>query len=470
MEKTMDKKLNEIMNDNPILKQVAEGTEVFWTNPKIEQFDSVKDSLPIGMEDIKDAEARLQRFAPLIMKLFPETQKRNGIIESDLIEIPNMWDSLVRDSISGAPDHQTERTERIEQDASGSDFGRLFLKMDSDLDVAGSVKARGGIYEVLKHTEELAIENGLPSGEFPREFFSKYKIQVGSTGNLGMSIGIMSAALGYQAIVHMSCDAKQWKKDYLREHGVTVIEYEGDYGEAVAQGRAESDADPMSYFVDDENSKDLFMGYAVAALRLKGQLEEKGIVVDEDHPLIVYIPCGVGGAPGGIAFGLKEVYGDNAYVYFVEPTEAPCMLVGLATGLHNEVSVQDIGLSGQTHADGLAVSRPSGFVGEIMEQLLSGEMTVVDSKLYDYLRMLRNTEGIFIEPSSCAGFQGPVALMNAAGKCRANAEKDSCLPDVMNDTTRIKEKLPGATHIVWATGGRLVPQDVREEFYNTYLR
>lgn len=450
MEITMDKKLNEIIKESPILKQVAEGTEVFWTNPKIQRFDSVKDSLPVGMEDIKDAEARLQRFAPLIMKLFPETKKRNGIIESDLVEIPNMWDSLVRDA--------------------GSNFGRLFLKMDSDLDVAGSVKARGGIYEVLKHTEELAIENGLPNGEFPREFFSKYKIQVGSTGNLGMSIGIMSAALGYQAIVHMSCDAKQWKKDYLRAHGVTVIEYEGDYGEAVAQGRAESDADPMSYFVDDENSKDLFMGYAVAALRLKGQLEEKGVVVDEDHPLIVYIPCGVGGAPGGIAFGLKEVYGDNVYVYFVEPTEAPCMLVGLATGLHNEVSVQDIGLSGQTHADGLAVSRPSGFVGKVMEPLLSGEMTVVDSKLYDYLRMLRDTEGIFIEPSSCAGFQGPVALLNAADKCRANAEKDSCPPDVMNDTTRIKEKLPGATHIVWATGGRLVPQDVRDEFYNTYLR
>lgn len=431
----------------PVVEKISKAEEVGWVNPKLRPWEEAKNDLPVTAEEIDDAEKRLKRFAPFIMRCFPETADRQGIIESALTPIPKMQSCI-------------ERTYGIKI------AGQLLLKQDSHLAVAGSVKARGGIYEVLKHTEDLALEAGLITVEDDyaklaepecREFFSQYTIQVGSTGNLGLSIGIASAAVGYKVIVHMSADAKQWKKDMLRSHGVTVIEYESDYSEAVKNGRRQSDADPKSYFVDDENSKNLFMGYAVAASRLKGQLEELGIEVNEEHPLFVYIPCGVGGAPGGVAFGLKEVWGDHVHVFFVEPTQAPCMILGMASELHSDICVQDVGLTGQTHADGLAVGRPSGFVGKVMEPILSGEFTLDDKWLYEYMRQLWKTEGIFIEPSSCAAFEGP-------RKLSSYEETKNYLKE-----HHLEEKMESAVHIAWATGGRLVPEEIREEYKNTYL-
>ncbi|MBQ4577531.1 MAG: D-serine ammonia-lyase [Clostridia bacterium] len=440
--------MEHLLNRDPILPLVAEAKEVLWCNPKLQPAEEALRQSELGMADIRDAEARLARFASFIRVCFPETESRGGLIESPLTPIPKM---------------KTLLEERFGALIPGS----LLLKQDSHLAIAGSVKARGGIYEVLKHTEELAMEAGLlkETDDYSklatpemREFFSKYTVQVGSTGNLGMSIGIASAAVGYKVIVHMSVDAKQWKKDLLRSHGVQVIEYEADYGEAVKQGRAQSDADPMSYFVDDENSKNLFLGYAVAALRLQGQLREQGIAVDADHPLFVTIPCGVGGAPGGVTFGLKQVFGDNVHVFFAEPVQCPSMLVGMATGLHSKVCVQDVGLTGLTEADGLACARPSGFVGGVMEPLLAGEVTISDPKLYIFMRALLESQDIFLEPSACASFQGPVEWL------KQPAGREWC--EKMGLTA---EKLANSAHIAWATGGALVPADIRAAYEKMYL-
>jgi D-serine dehydratase len=441
----MTHSIEELVARDPVVADIAAAHEVAWENPKLAHWGDVRPTLPLTGADIDDAEQRLARFAPYIMRHFPETAPRRGLIESPLVQIPAMRDWL-----------NTQCGARL--------TGRLLLKQDSDLAIAGSVKARGGIYEVLKHSEDLALEHGLlkegdsyeafDTPEF-RAFFSRYSVHVGSTGNLGMSIGIMSAALGYRAVVHMSADAKQWKKDLLRSHGVQVIEYASDYSQAVEEGRKLTEGDPASYFVDDENSPTLFLGYAVAARRLKAQLDEQGVAVDAQHPLLVYVPCGVGGAPGGITFGLKDVFGDDAHVFYAEPTQAPCMILGMSTGLHSDICVKDVGLTGLTAADGLAVGRPSKFVGKTVERLVSGMFTVRDGALFDYMRALLAGDGVFIEPSSCAAFQGPAHLHQ--------------LNHLLQREGLTPERLAAATHIAWATGGALVPPAEREKYLATRL-
>ena len=415
--------------EDVLLQKIKNQEELFWENPEEQPFSQAEQTVDPAL--IEDAARRLERFAPFLAKAFSKTAAQKGIIESALREIPKMGQGI------GCP-------------------GKLMLKMDSHLPISGSVKARGGIYEVLRHAEDLAVQAGklrleddyaiLAEPEF-RSFFGQFCVQVGSTGNLGMSIGIMSAALGFHTIVHMSADAKEWKKQLLRQHGVQVLEYAGDYGLAVAQGRKNSDADPHSYFVDDEHSLDLFLGYAVAAQRLKAQLEAQEIQISQERPLFVYLHCGVGGAPGGICYGLKQIFGDAVRCFFIEPTATPCMLLGLATGRMEQADIRDYGLSGKTHADGLAVGRPSGLVCRAVRQLVSGIFTVRDAQLYDDLRLLGQMEDILLEPSACASFAGPRRIAQ----------------------TPFAEQAKHAVHIAWATGGSMVPEEIMQQYLHTFL-
>ena len=429
---------------HPLIPRMAAGEGVVWINPDMAPFDKACTDIDLTRADVVDAASRLQRFAPWLAEAFPDVRATAGIIESELRPAPRLAAAIAHRYGVDVP-------------------GRLLIKLDSHLPISGSVKARGGIYEVLCHAERLARAAGLlQEGDdyrtlaqpAARSLFARHAIVVGSTGNLGLSIGIAASRLGFKATVHMSSDARGWKKARLRAQGVNVVEHAGDYGLAVAQGRAESRRDPASHFVDDENSRTLFLGYAVGGWRLKAQLDALGTAVSADAPLVVYLPCGVGGGPGGISFGLKQAFGDPVHCIFAEPTQSPCMLLGMCTGLHEGIAVTDIGLCNLTAADGLAVARPSGFVGRSMRRMIGGIYTLPDDELFALLSLAHATEGIDLEPSAVAG---------APGFARIGARDRKAL----GLTARAWKN---ATHLVWLTGGGMVPPEELERYRAEGLR
>ena len=288
------------LENSPALDRLRQKAPQLWMNPHWLPARAALPLLPLGMKDIEAAAKRLERFAPLLADLFPQLQSAGGIIESDFQRLPVLEKSGMNDGVPFP--------------------GTLWLKADHALPVAGSIKARGGFYAVLAFAEKVSLENGLlaPGGDYRnlsgpacRAFFGRYELSVASTGNLGLSIGIMGAALGFKVTVHMSVEAKAWKKERLRKRGVRVVEHVSDYTHACTVARENAARDPLNYYIDDENSIDLLLGYSVAILRLKGQLTKAGVEVSAAHPLFLYLPCGVGGAPGGITLAARHVFGDS---------------------------------------------------------------------------------------------------------------------------------------------------------------
>ena len=134
---------NAVQNDAPdpdidLTQRLQAREPLLWLNPARapvrRALAEVAATHVIGLADIEAADALLRRWGPALVRLFPELAASGGVIESPLIELPDA--------------HPVTGVEIK---------GRSLIKADHALPVAGSIKARGGIYEVLAHAEQLAV-------------------------------------------------------------------------------------------------------------------------------------------------------------------------------------------------------------------------------------------------------------------------------------------------------------------------
>ena len=268
----------------------------------------------------------------MLAGLFPELANAAGQIESRLMPAQALQQQLGGASASGS----------------------WYLKRDDELPVAGSIKARGGFHEVLALAESIALEHGLlPHADADRRLlatpqaralFGQYAVTVGSTGNLGMSIGVMAAALGFDAVVHMSADAKEWKKDRLRQRGVRVIEHAGDYAQAVAAGRAQ--ALPRRAATSSTTSNPSCCSSATPPPRTawRGSWPRRAARSTPNIRCSSTSPAASAARRAASPMDSRRCTA-TTYCFFAEPVASPCMLVQLAAGMQTPTSVYDLGLT-----------------------------------------------------------------------------------------------------------------------------
>ena len=118
---------------------------------------------------------------------------------------------------------------------------------------------------------------------------------------------------------------------------------------------------------------------------------------------------------------------------------------GLCEGFSGTCRAGDV-----ASADGLAVGRASGFVGRAMQRLLDGYYTLTDERMFDYLKEINQQEALQLEPSAVTGLLGPT-IVSQQLEYQARLGLDEIA-------------MENATHLVWATGGSMVPKQEMEAY------
>src|SRR5215218_5913063 len=121
-------------------QRLGRSEPLLWLNPALAPAAEALAGQAVTWDQVRSASAAFERWRPVLHRLFPELTEAG--IESALEPLPDAPAVL-----GHAP------------------RGGVWLKRDDALPVVGSIKARGGCFEVLRFAEDLARRHGLARDE-----------------------------------------------------------------------------------------------------------------------------------------------------------------------------------------------------------------------------------------------------------------------------------------------------------------
>lgn len=258
------------------------------------------------------------------------------------------------------------------------------------------------------------LENGNPTGSFKDRGSammigaiksSRVKnIVEDSSGNAGASVAAYSAAAGIEAHIFVPENAPKAKLDQISAYGATVHKVPGHRDNAAKRAKQ---------FVSEKQF--LYASHNISPYFLEGTKSFAYEVVNEfgfNMPDHIIIPVGNGSLLISTYLVLKELWlsgtiGMLPKLYAIQSDA----IKPIVSELHN--TEWTFNPKQTTCADGIASSNPPRMkqILQAIKDSKGDSISVSEESIQRYRRILAQTEGVYMEPTSAAAFAGLETLM-----------------------------------------------------------
>lgn len=267
---------------------------------------------------------------------------------------------------------KTPTVRLLETERRHSTVAKIYAKLES-FNPTHSVKDRAALYMVKEGVRRGVIREGGTVIE-------------PTSGNMGISLSMLSAKYGYRAIIVMPENMSVERRKMIFAYGGEVILTEAERGMMGAMKRAGELAQEIKgAFIPSqfENPQNSLAHYETTGPEIYAKLGER---ID-----VFVAGVGTGGTLSGVGRYLKE-QNPRVKVVAVEPIES-AVLSGEKRGAH---SIQGIG---------------AGFVPPLLDMSLVDEVVAISSaEALERARELSRSEGIFAGVSSGAALSAAISI------------------------------------------------------------